>query len=117
MKFDEFVTTARDAITVRRVYGEPVTQDGTTVIPAASVWGGAGGGGGHDQQGQEGAGGGFGVHARPAGAFVMKDGEVRWMPAMDVSHIANLMGAVVITYMFNRARTARLRAKAAGASG
>ena len=67
-----------DAITVRRVFGEPVTQDGATVIPAASAWGG---GGGHDQQGQEGEGGGFGLHAHPVGAYIMKDGVVRWMPA------------------------------------
>jgi uncharacterized spore protein YtfJ len=68
MKIDDLVTTARDAITVRRVYGEPVTQDGVTVIAAASVWGGGGGGGGRDQHGQEGQGGGFGLHARPVGA-------------------------------------------------
>jgi hypothetical protein len=65
MKIDDLVTTARDAITVRRVYGEPVTENGVTVIPAASVWGG-GGGGGRDQQGQEGQGGGFGLQLAPS---------------------------------------------------
>ena len=40
MTLDELVTIASDAITVRRVFGQPVTHDGTTVIPAASVWGG-----------------------------------------------------------------------------
>jgi hypothetical protein len=38
VKIDDLVTTARDAITVRRVYGEPVVRDGVTAIPAASVW-------------------------------------------------------------------------------
>jgi uncharacterized spore protein YtfJ len=117
MKLNEFVTTAHDAMTVRRVFGEPVTQDGATLIPAASVWGGAGGGGGHDQEGQEGEGGGFGLHARPVGAYVIKDGTVRWMPAADVNRIVNLLGAVTITYLFSRARAARLRAKTAGESG
>jgi uncharacterized spore protein YtfJ len=117
MKFEEFVTTARDALTVRRVFGEPVTQDGTTLIPAASVWGGAGGGGGHDQQGQEGEGGGFGLRARPVGAYVIKDGWVRWVPAVDVNRIVNLMGAVMITYLFSRARLARAGAKVVSKSG
>ena len=36
---------ARDTITVRRVYGEPVEEDGLTVIPAAAVLGGGGGSG------------------------------------------------------------------------
>lgn len=115
MKLDEFVTTARDAMTVRRVFGEPATHDGTTVIPAASVWGGAGGGGGHDQQGQEGEGGGFGVHARPVGAYVIKNDEVRWMPAVDVNRIAGLVGAVVILGVLSRARVAKRRAKTARA--
>ena len=81
-KIDDLVTTARDAITVRRVYGEPVTQDAVTVIAAASVWGGGGGGRGRDQQGQEGQGGGFGLHARPVGAYVIK-GRRRAMDARD----------------------------------
>jgi uncharacterized spore protein YtfJ len=117
MKFDEFVTTARDAITVRRVFGGPVTENGATVIPVASVWGGGGGsGGGHYQQGQQGQGGGFGVHARPVGAYVIKDGVVRWMPAVDTKRIVNLLGALMIACRFRRVRMTRLRAKAGGTS-
>jgi uncharacterized spore protein YtfJ len=112
MKFDDFVATGRDAITVRRVYGEPITQDGATVIPAAAVWGGGGGGGGRDEQGQEGAGGGFGLHARPVGAYVIKDGVVRWTPAVDVNRIVGILGAITITWVFSRARAARMHAKA-----
>ena len=67
MKVVELVTTARDAITVQRVFAEPYEKDGVIVIAAAIVAGGGGGGGGHDDQGQEGEGGGFGVMspARP----------------------------------------------------
>jgi uncharacterized spore protein YtfJ len=61
---DEILGGARDAITVRRVYGEPIEQDGLTVVPAAAVRGG--GGGGADSEGN--GGGGFGVAARPVGA-------------------------------------------------
>jgi uncharacterized spore protein YtfJ len=113
LKLDEFITTVRDVITVRRVFGDPVIQDGTTVIPAASVWGGGGGGGGHDQQGQQGEGGGFGLHARPAGGYVIKDGVVRWIPAVDINRVLTLVGAVLITCGFSWARVAKLRAKAA----
>jgi uncharacterized spore protein YtfJ len=61
---DEILGGARDAITVRRVYGEPIEQEGMTVVPAAAVLGGGGGGG--DSEGN--GGGGFGVAARPVGA-------------------------------------------------
>jgi len=70
VKLNELVTTAGDAITVRRVFAEPYEKDGITIIAAAAVAGGGGGGGGHDEQGQEGEGGGFGVSARPAGAYI-----------------------------------------------
>jgi uncharacterized spore protein YtfJ len=90
MNLHELVEQARDAITVRRVYGDPYETGGTTIIPAADVFGGGGGGTGEDKQaGQEGGGGGFGVIARPAGAYVIKNGEVRWQPAVDVNRIVS----------------------------
>jgi uncharacterized spore protein YtfJ len=84
VKLDQLITTARDAITVKRVFAEPCEKEGVTVITAASLAGGAGGGGGHDDRGQEGEGGGFGLSARPAGAYVIKEGKVVWRPAVDV---------------------------------
>ncbi len=90
---DEILGGARDAITVRRVYGEPIEQEGTTVVPAAAVRGGGGGGG--DSEGN--GGGGFGVAARPVGAYVIRDGEVVWRPAVDVNRartrLAGRLGA------------------------
>ena len=41
---NELMQQARDALTVKRVFGEPYERDGVTVIPAASIRGGAGGG-------------------------------------------------------------------------
>ncbi len=79
----DIVERARDTITVGRVYGEPIERDGTIVIPAASVAGGGGGGSGTQGDGQEGTGGGFGVKARPVGAFVIRGGDVRWEPVVD----------------------------------
>lgn len=112
MKLEEVLTTAREAITVRRVFGEPYEKDGVTFIAAARVGGGGGGGGGHDKTGQEGEGGGFGVGARPAGAYVIKDGNVRWMPAVDVNRIIAMLSVVVLVFLITRARVARIRAKA-----
>jgi uncharacterized spore protein YtfJ len=96
MKPAEVLNTAKDAITVRRVFGEPIEKDGVTMVPGATVAGGGGGGVGHDERGQEGEGGGFGVRARPAGAFVISDGSVRWRPAIDVNRILAIGGAIVI---------------------
>jgi uncharacterized spore protein YtfJ len=86
----EAVSQAKDVINVRRVYGEPYQEDGLTIIPAANVTGGGGGGG--DTVGNGGA--GFGVRARPAGAWVIKDGEATWRPAFDLNRTI-LMGQVI----------------------
>ena len=72
--------------------------------------GGAGGGGGRDERGQEGEGCGFGVRARPAGAYVIKDGRVWWRPAVDVNRLFATIGAVAIAYLFTRVRIEKARA-------
>jgi uncharacterized spore protein YtfJ len=91
----ERIDQARDAITVRRVYGEPYQEDGVTIIPAANVMGGGGGGG--DTLGNGGS--GFGLSARPAGAWVIKDGDATWRPALDLNRVI-LVGQVVGIVMF-----------------
>jgi len=83
---DELLAGARDAITVKRVFGDPVEAEGVTFIPAAKVGGGGGGGGDSENNG----GGGFGLGARAVGAYVIKDGEVTWKPAIDASRIIAL---------------------------
>ena len=84
MKVDDLLQGARDAITVRRVYGEPIEREGVTVVPAAAVRGGGGGGGDADGDG----GGGFGLAARPVGAWVIRDGAVSWQPVTDLTRLA-----------------------------
>jgi uncharacterized spore protein YtfJ len=111
MGMDEIVAAARDAFSSRLVFAEPFTRDGMTIIPAARVSGGGGGGGGRDRE--EGSGGGFGLHARPSGAYVMKNGAVRWMPAVDPNRVITVIGAVVIAALFTRARMEKLRATVA----
>jgi uncharacterized spore protein YtfJ len=99
MEFEATIAKARDAITVKRVYGEPYERDGVTVIPAAAVGGGAGGGGGEDPETkQQGGGGGFGLGARPVGAYVISNGTLRWEPAIDITRVI-LRGQLVVALL------------------
>jgi uncharacterized spore protein YtfJ len=95
---NEMMTQARDALTVKRVFGEPYERDGVTLIPAALVRGGAGGGQGEGNEGEarkgSGAGGGFGLVAKPAGMYIIEGNRVRWQPAVDVNRIV-LGGQIV----------------------
>lgn len=84
---NEIIEKAREAMTVERVFGAPIERDGIVVIPAAKVRGGAGGGSGRDGEERTGWGGGFGMMATPAGAYVIKEGVVHWQPALDVNRI------------------------------
>ena len=93
------VEGVKDVLTVRRVFGEAYQVDDVTVIPVAVVRGGGGGGGGEGDSGAAratdngnqatgfGGGMGFGVEARPIGVYIVKNGEVTWQPAVDVTRI------------------------------
>jgi uncharacterized spore protein YtfJ len=93
-EFKELIGGVRDMITVKRVYGDPYEHNGLTLIPAASVRGGAGGGEGKRGEGETGVGGGLGITARPSGAWVIKDGDAEWKPAIDVNRI--VMGGQIV---------------------
>ena len=83
MDLQNVLVGAQDALTVHRVFGEPVTIQDTTVIPTAVIGGGGGGGGADGAQG----GAGFGMTGRPSGVFVLRGGQVSWQPAIDVNRI------------------------------
>jgi uncharacterized spore protein YtfJ len=91
IKVQDVLAGAQDSLTVKRVFGDAVEKDGMTVIPAAYVLGGgagAGAGNGASEDGErQGAGTGFAIFARPAGVYVVKDGNVAWRPAVDVNVI------------------------------
>jgi uncharacterized spore protein YtfJ len=113
MEVQEILAQARDSLTVKRVFGEPYEKDGVTIIPAARVQGGAGAGGGEDPQGQgKGSGSGFGVTARPVGAYVLREGELSWRPAVDVNRIILGGQAVVIVALLTIRAIIKSRAKA-----
>ncbi|MCU0478733.1 MAG: sporulation protein [Chloroflexi bacterium] len=111
MDAHEVLNHARDAMTVKRVFGDPYEKDGITVIPVASVMGGAGAGGGTgvaskpasagEENGEEGAGDsgygmGYGLRATPAGVYVIKGGEVEWKPALDTNRLILQRAGVAI---------------------
>jgi len=90
-------------VSARTVYTDPVEKDGVTVVPGALVIGGGGFGVGHHKNGETGEGGGFGVVAVPFGAYVIKDGNARWRPAIDVGTIvATAIGTALIIFIRRR---------------
>jgi uncharacterized spore protein YtfJ len=116
---EEILAGAKDAMTVRKVFGDPYEKDGVTVIPAATIRGGWGGGGGsgHDEEHKaegSGFGGGFGVYAKPAGAYIVKDGDVRWEPAVDPMRPVIAAQAVAIAALLAWRTVARVRGKGKG---
>lgn len=97
MQVQELFDQARDTMTVKKVYGEPYVHEGITIIPAAKIRGGVGGGAGEgpNEQGK-GWGGGYGLTARPVGAYVIRDGTVTYVPAIDVNRILLVAGVIAI---------------------
>lgn len=83
MDLKAMLERAQESMSARSVYAEPYKEGGLTIIPAAAVRGGGGGGGDERANG----GGGFGLSARPVGAYVISDGGVRWKAAIDLERV------------------------------
>ena len=111
MDVDEVLNQARDAMTVKRVFGDPYEKEGVVVIPVANVMGGAGAGGGPGVGAQPASAGeeavgegardsgygiGYGLRATPAGVYVIKGGEVEWKPALDMNRLTLQRAGVTI---------------------
>lgn len=97
MQIEALLEQAVDTMTVRRVFGEPYEKNGVTFIPAAAVRGGGGGGGGEATESLPGGGGaGFGVTARPVGAYRIVGDDVTWIPAADATRLALMAEVGVI---------------------
>lgn len=97
MTFDEIVQGLREGMTVQRVFGDPIERDGVTIVPVAKVSGlGGGGGGGNETDG--GSGGGFALHAKPVGAYEIRNGAVTWRPALDLNRVVAMgqLGGLVL---------------------
>lgn len=123
MRPDDVLRRIGDNLSVRRVFGEPVERDGIVVVPVAMVVGGGGGGvddGGPSaptatggtarsvptDRGARNGGGGFGMFARGVGVYVIRAGEVRFVPATDRTLLAGL-GMLIAARVLTRALARR----------
>jgi uncharacterized spore protein YtfJ len=131
MDVGNFLMKASDNLSVRRAFGTAYEKDDMLIIPVAMVAGGGGGGtarprhgdpaagpngmpegemAGHDatpqDSGRTDAGGGFGGLVMPAGAYVVKDGQVRWVPAVDMTIVvlASLSLVRLLAHAWTRSR-------------
>ena len=131
MDVGNLLMKASDDLSVRRAFGAAYEKDDMLIIPVAMVAGGGGGGtgrprhrdpaagpdsppeggpAGHDatpqDSGRTDAGGGFGALVLPAGAYVVKGGQVRWVPAVDMTIVvlASLSLARVLARTWTRSR-------------
>ncbi len=67
----------------------------------------------------KGSGGGFGLSASPVGAYVIKDGKVTWMPAVDVNRviIGGQLVAILMLLTFRGMMRRRMRQRWAEKTG
>ena len=121
----ELLGKMRESISAGRSFGPAHEADGCTVIPVA--WVAGGGGAGTDtglppkKEGQgngetgtatgpprTGSGGGFGFVSVPMGAYVIKNGEVRWVPSFDLG----LLALIITGFLKSLAKVRARRLKA-----
>jgi uncharacterized spore protein YtfJ len=112
MNVENLLEKVSDNLWVRRAFGTAYEEDGMLIIPVAMVAGGGGAGTTRTRRGDSAvrpdnlpereatvdnvtppdsgrmdAGGGFGGLVLPARVYVVKDDQVRWVPAVDVTII------------------------------
>ena len=131
MDVGNLLLKASDNLSVRRAFGAAYEKDDMLIIPVAIVGGGGGGGTGrsrprdpaagpgrppegepvgHDPAPQDSGrvddGMGFGGVVLPTGAYVVKGGQVRWVPAVDVTMVvfASLTLVRVLAHAWTRSR-------------
>ena len=86
----EIMQRTIDGMEPGHVFAVPIERDGALFLPVAKVAGGGGGGSDSDGNG----GGGFGLTARPAGMFVIREGAATWQPALDLNRV--IIGGQVV---------------------
>ena len=92
--------------TVKNVYGEPVSAEGRTIIPVASISYGFGGGG-SAQKGEQGTGGGGGgsVSAIPIGVIEITSEGTLFIPILNRKKLAlGLAAAFVVGFVIGTRR-------------
>jgi uncharacterized spore protein YtfJ len=131
MDMENLLAKAGDNLSVRRAFGTAYEKDGVLIIPVALVAGGGGGGTARSRHGDPAAdpdplyeggpavhhatpqnsgrtevGGGFGGLVLPAGAYVVKGDQVRWVPAVDTTIVvlASLILVRILARTWTRSR-------------
>ena len=103
-----------DSISGHKSFGPAFEKDGILVIPVAYVFGGGGGGESDEpakpEARKKGSGGGYGLVTWPIGAYVVQDGQVRWVPAIDPAMMTT-SGALAIAVVVRSLRRKRRRAR------
>jgi uncharacterized spore protein YtfJ len=111
MELDSLMARAGEAVSVGRAFGTPIDHDGVLVIPVAWVAGGGGGGSDNSEPEKSQSGGGFGGFTWPLGVYVVKDGTVSWMPAIDATRILlagiRLVAAILSVVTVGKKRSRR----------
>lgn len=137
MDVEKLLAKASENLSVRRAFGTGYEKDGMLIIPVALVAGGGGGGTGparvrgddsaerpdgpppagpagqdaaSQDPGRMDAGGGFGGLVLPSGAFVVKDGQVRWVPAVDTTIV--VLASLSLVRLLARGWSRRRRSRA-----
>lgn len=110
MTTNDILNRAAAILGPHRVFGPPHTENGVTVIPAASVRGGGGGGTQNDAESSEG--GGFGVTASPAGALLIDGSTVKWKVPFSLNRLVAAVQVVFVAYFFFRFLVERSKARA-----
>ncbi len=110
MDTPDLIASLAERLREHQVFGPPVERGEVTVVPVAEVRGGGGiGGRGRLDKGGN---GGFGLIAKPVGAWVIANGKVSWQPCVDVNR-AVLSGTVVTaSALFVLRQLLRTRAQA-----
>ena len=111
MRADDILSRVGDGLGVRRVFGEPVERDGTTVIPVSMIMGGGGGGGAAGGDPGTPGGAGYGGWSRGIGVYTIREGQVRFVPAVDRTFIA-VVAILAASRLFVRLVTSTAKAKA-----
>ncbi|MBJ8338643.1 sporulation protein [Antrihabitans sp. YC3-6] len=116
IELKELLTKATNSLSAGRAFGPAYEKDDVLVIPVAWIAGGGGaGGGGSDPAATEeatssgeGAGAGFGGVVWPLGVYAVHDGDVRWIPAIDVTRIVMLVAGVAhVAFALRQRRSAK----------
>lgn len=122
MDVQELLGKVAQNLSVGRAFGSAYEKNGSLVIPVALVAGGGGGGEGTsgapishaadeatsqddaeiEGDASRGSGGGFGGMVMPVGVYVVKDEQVRWIPAINANLV--IVAVFLTLRMIARAR-------------